>query len=276
MDLREEISKVMGVVAADGAQAGYATEVVMALIAKAGEPVAAPTQRSDGVSQRSEGSVEPVAWRDDLDWHGQFSLHDPDPSDDHSALYLVMPNGLMVNISCDPREGLDVKRGNWLVSVLNAGLLSSEQATQARETVLSDTVRRMDAWRKQCAEHEATIRALQTRVAELVALTAPAAPTLDAEAVARVIAPWPFKMVEESIADGMSWAGMCVHYQHAMYLIQSAYSTAHQIIAMQAAPVGPVTETETSRAWTIALDGLNGKLGMEAALEDFLKRRGGA
>lgn len=50
----------------------------------------------------------------DLQWSGQFSVNDPDPADDHSAIYLQCPNGLLVDFSSDPTPGLDVARVHWI------------------------------------------------------------------------------------------------------------------------------------------------------------------
>ena len=60
--------------------------------------------------------------RTELDWPGCFSLYDPEPDNHHSALFLVMPDGLMVNISGHNGEGVDLKRGQWIVETLNAAL----------------------------------------------------------------------------------------------------------------------------------------------------------
>lgn len=54
-----------------------------------------------------------------LEWPGEFRLHDPDPTDHHSALFLVFPDGLMVNISCHAAEGMDRRRGEWITKTLN-------------------------------------------------------------------------------------------------------------------------------------------------------------
>ena len=65
----------------------------------------------------------PNASREALGWPtGKFSLHDPEPENIHSRLYLVFPNGLMVAFDSDPTEGLDQARGEWLVKTLNAAL----------------------------------------------------------------------------------------------------------------------------------------------------------
>lgn len=54
-----------------------------------------------------------------LQWTGRFAMHDPDPADDHSPVYLACPNGLLVNFSCDPTPGLDVRRVQWIADELN-------------------------------------------------------------------------------------------------------------------------------------------------------------
>lgn len=56
---------------------------------------------------------------------GRFSVHDPDPSDDHGVIYLVCPGGLMVNTSCDCTPGVDARRTQWMADVLNAALQSA-------------------------------------------------------------------------------------------------------------------------------------------------------
>lgn len=65
-----------------------------------------------------------------LGWGGSFSVHDPEPENDHSAIYLVCPNGLMVNTSCDPTPGLDAKRTQWMADTLNAALTASAMQSQ--------------------------------------------------------------------------------------------------------------------------------------------------
>lgn len=60
----------------------------------------------------------------DLQWSGQFSVNDPDPADDHSAIYLQCPNGLLVDFSSDPTPDLDVARVHWIATKLNAALSS--------------------------------------------------------------------------------------------------------------------------------------------------------
>ena len=63
------------------------------------------------------------AAREALNWpHGDFAVHDPSPDDDHSAIYLICPGGLMVNTSGDPTPGLDAKRTAWMAENLNAAL----------------------------------------------------------------------------------------------------------------------------------------------------------
>jgi hypothetical protein len=69
-----------------------------------------------------------------LGWAGSFSVLDPEPDNDHSAIYLVCPNGLMVNTSCDPTPGLDARRTQWMADTLNAAL---ESATNERAVRIS-------------------------------------------------------------------------------------------------------------------------------------------
>ena len=75
------------------------------------------------------------AAREALNWpHGDFAVHDPSPDDDHSAIYLICPGGLMVNTSGDPTPGLDAKRTAWMAENLNAALaLPSPRSPEPNE-----------------------------------------------------------------------------------------------------------------------------------------------
>lgn len=82
------------------------------------------------MTNHTQGLREALGWP-----QGDFGVHDPDPNDDHSAIYLICPGGLMVNTSGDPTPGLDAKRTAWMAENLNAALaLPSPRSREEAET----------------------------------------------------------------------------------------------------------------------------------------------
>jgi hypothetical protein len=65
--------------------------------------------------------------RRQLDWlEGGFRTYDPDPADEHGAIYLVCPDGLSVNFSGHAMSGVDAKRLDWMTTTLNAALTGAQ------------------------------------------------------------------------------------------------------------------------------------------------------
>lgn len=69
---------------------------------------------------------------------GEFRVHDPEPDNHHSALYLVFPGGLMVNVSSDDRVGVDQTRAEWMAAHLNLALARERGELEAETTAALD------------------------------------------------------------------------------------------------------------------------------------------
>lgn len=55
---------------------------------------------------------------------GRFKVYDPEPDNHHSALYVVLPDGLCVNVSGHDGEGVDIARAHFIADACNAALAS--------------------------------------------------------------------------------------------------------------------------------------------------------
>jgi hypothetical protein len=79
--------------------------------------------------ERQPDLVELLGWPEGA----QFTFMD-EPGE-HDPCYVVLPNGAMLALNHDCREGVDIARAHWIVGACNARLAALDEAARMRERV---------------------------------------------------------------------------------------------------------------------------------------------